>query len=231
MGEGWKEKVKEDHTIIRKILVSPVESTVPFWIIRGGRDSPSVAIKFSRARRNLLRIIEAGRRQQVGDKSEIKVDTKTRESGMWNEGARGRRKGRAREYSRRAYRYATPSAINISGEEKKKDGRTWAGSKGTVAKVLSLAFTMKRRKGSPFLLLLLLFRCPLLALVSFPSILSLFLPSTPLFSYIPRTAWLAPDVEVHFIPTFNKASWPLQGFIKNWGCNLPRGPPPETNVL
>ena len=97
----------------------------------------------------MLRIIEAGRRQQVGDKSEIKVDTKTRESGMWNEGARGRRKGRAREYSRQAYRYATPSAINISGEEKKKDGRTWAGSKGTVAKVLSLAFTMKRRKGSP----------------------------------------------------------------------------------
>lgn len=68
----------------------------------------------------MLRIIEAGRRQQVGDKSEIKVDTKTRESGMWNEGAGGRRKGRAREYSRRAYRYATPSAINISGEEKKK---------------------------------------------------------------------------------------------------------------
>lgn len=30
MGEGWKEKVKEDHTIIRKILVSPVESAVPF---------------------------------------------------------------------------------------------------------------------------------------------------------------------------------------------------------
>lgn len=72
----------------------------------------------------MLRIIEAGRRQQVGDKSEIKVDTKTRESGMWNEGAKGRREGRAREYSRRAYRYATPSAINISGEEKKKmDGR------------------------------------------------------------------------------------------------------------
>ena len=178
-------------------------------------------------------------RRRERDKSS--VDTKTgRESGMWNERTRGWWKGRAREYSRRAYRYATPSAINISGgkkKKKKKDGRTWAGSKGTVAKVLSLAFTMKRRKGSPSFLFFFFFFFFFFVFVVLllPSSLSLpFSLSLPTFNpLIPvyTTAWLAPNVEVHFIPTFNKASWPLQGFIKNWGCNLPRGPPPETNVL
>ena len=134
-------------------------------------------------------------RRRERDKSS--VDTKTgRESGMWNERTRGWWKGRAREYSRRAYRYATPSAINISGgkkKKKKKDGRTWAGSKGTVAKVLSLAFTMKRRKGSPSFLFFFFFFFFFFVFVvlllpsslSLPFSLSLFLPSTPLFPYIP----------------------------------------------
>lgn len=86
-----------------------------------------------------------------------------------------------------------------------------------MAEVLSLAFTMKRRKDTPsssgavaFPLSLPLpprLIVPLVAdvgppmpLVSFPS------RCTPLDSAV---------VEVHFIPTFNKASRPLRGFIKN----------------
>ena len=88
--------------------------------------------------------------------------------------------------------------------------------RGTVAKVLSLAFTMKRRKDTPsssgavFLFPSHRSSRPTgsTMLVSFP------LRCTPLDSVV---------VEVHFIPTFNKVSRPLRGFIKNWGCNSPRG--------
>lgn len=51
---------------------------------------------------------------------------------------------KAGKYSGRVYRYATALAINIAG---KVDGEGRVG--GTVAKVLSLAFTMKRRKDTP----------------------------------------------------------------------------------
>lgn len=51
---------------------------------------------------------------------------------------------KAGKYSGRVCRYATALAINIAG---KVDGKGRVG--GTVAEVLSLAFTMKRRKDTP----------------------------------------------------------------------------------
>lgn len=48
------------------------------------------------------------------------------------------------KYSGRVYRYATAPAINIAGKVD-VEGRVG----GTVAEVLSLAFTMKRRKDTP----------------------------------------------------------------------------------
>lgn len=57
---------------------------------------------------------------------------------------------------------------------------TWAGSKGTVAKVLSLAFTMKRRKDYS-----ILFHVVLFVFASFPSS---FPPCTSRRHLVPRAA-------------------------------------------
>ena len=114
---------------------------------------------------------------------------------MWNERTRGWWKGRAREYSRRAYRYATPSAINISGGKKKKkkkmDGRgqgrkaqwrkswAWHLQWNEERALLPFSFSSSSSSSSSSSLS---FSCPRLS--PFHS-LSLFLPSTPLFPYIP----------------------------------------------
>lgn len=116
-------------------------------------------------------------------------------------------KGMKGKYSGRVYRYAMAPAINIAGKVD-VEGRVG----GTVAEVLSLAFTMKRRKDTPSssgavssspppcLIVPPIYDVGSPTLVSFPS------RCTPLDSAV---------VEVHFIPTFNKASRLLRGFIKN----------------
>lgn len=151
--------------------------------------------------------------------------------GMWNKWEGGKRvKGAGmgpQEYSRRAYRYTTPSAINISG----KGGPTWAGSKGTVAKSWAWHLQWNEERIHPVLFPPCPLRLRLILFVLSGPNLPFHHPLTS-FSLVYTTVLLdLPDVEVHFIPTFNKASWPLRGFIKNWGCNLPRGPPSAANVL
>lgn len=126
---------------------------------------------------------------------------------------KGWRRGK---YSGRVYRYATAPAINIAGKvdaaraesEVRQWRRSWA---------WHLQWNEER--------ILRLPPAPFSSTVSSPSLAAgsphnrrcrfLFPPRcTPLDSAV---------VEVHFIPTFNKASRPLRGFIKNWGCNSPRG--------
>lgn len=88
-------------------------------------------------------------------------------------------------WSRGVYRYATAPAINIA---RKVDGEDRVG--GTVlTEVLSLAFTTKRRKDTS----------SSSGAVSPP-------PSSPVsFSLAMHAALDSAVVEVHFIPTFNKA--------------------------
>ncbi|KOX68002.1 hypothetical protein WN51_07943 [Melipona quadrifasciata] len=90
--------------------------------------------------------------------------------------------GLSQEYSRRAYRYATPSAINISGEGGPAVGR------------------VERHSGeSPE---------PGIYNETKKGLLSVFLSRSVLSSRL-RSAMgclTRADVEVHFIPTFNKTS-------------------------
>lgn len=112
----------------------------------------------------------------------------------------------SQEYSRRAYRYATPSAINISGEGGPAVGRVERHS-GESPEPGIYNETKKGLSPSSFRVVLFVFSSrpprPLCSFVSppFPR-----LPSALGCYTQARAAWLSADVEVHFIPTFNKTS-------------------------
>ncbi|KOC66358.1 hypothetical protein WH47_01371 [Habropoda laboriosa] len=131
-----------------------------------------------------------------------------RESGV----GKGVRVG-SQEYSRRVYRYATPSAINISGKvddvgrverhsgESPEPGiynETKKGALPSFSPLSSSSFPL-----TPFVLFLI----PPSPSAAFYHPFHPFLSSASFSLPRPYHALLdLPDVEVHFIPTFNKAS-------------------------
>lgn len=106
--------------------------------------------------------------------------------------------GLSQEYSRRAYRYATPSAINISGEGGPAVGKVERHSGESPEPGI---YNETKKGLSPSFFRVVPLRLLLLVL----SVLSSRLPFAMV--YEPGAGCLTrADVEVHFIPTFNKTS-------------------------